>query len=1031
MKLKVIIQIILTSIVFTFLTILSGCGKNVEINVGMPPEIFVEYGESIAFEKAELIKGNEPFESEFDISMTLFDADSNEIIVRGNLFTPEIGEYKLVYSIPMDGVKDYVVKILCRDTKAPEIKFNDFVIEGVKGDRIPLPHYVFSDMSGIDATTVTWKLTFNGLDVLVEDETFLAENVGEYKLNIQCADNVGNKFNKTYSITIAEPYSDTDLADTSLFEFDDLGYVNLVKRELTSDTQSTYEVVTDINKLPSSGDKSFFGGALKLSLVDSSDLKLKFISPKTINPKSYGDGINYVYVDLYADGFVNKALWLDIDGNEIAKAVNVKQGWVKMSFPLSSLGSDFKDFYMRFNSDEATFVYIDKIYFGVKKNDIHQGQEDIDGNIIITDMCAEDYVMDDVIIPNGDNLGSTTLYQTDKPNALEYVEGSHKGIAFTRNNSIGVRSGFMYMFDNPLQMDDFAKIMIDAYTETVSQDMWWGVVVGTKCYYVGDINKAGEHTYTIYKSNIETLPNIVKDYPTGVTAIDGVYFYSYKDKDENFANEYTVIIEKICYADKIWSDDNLAEHYIADFDEKGYVDMISTSRGYAADIVSPNSENISDIKHTTNILKITGGEAWQYGVLLSLQNALSLENVYSLNFEMYLSSNIPNGNLVMQLYSSDGGVKYFNLSNLAGETDEWITVAISKDVIDATSLKQGETFTDISNIAFSVNKVGLISYIDSIFYIDKSEAVITNENNKADFSQIDYSPEVTIASYGSMPASVQDETHVGDSLTLGFSRQWARVSIIMKEKENLSNNNSVYINIYTSSAMQVGIKFMQDGYSDFICDSTIFNLVAGWNLIEVNTTYLKNFVSGKTSIGYVYIQSFTSTTATVYIHSIYFDEPSEDPASDKSTNANNLLDYSNYTYSTSTNEIATVQLDDIKDENHIGDAIKANFTAQWASICVGFKESVALSNDKIVKIIIYTTKAIELGVKFAQNDSTDYVCDGTNLVLSAGWNMLEINMADLPNLRGEKTEINYIFLQLRTNVPTTIYIHNVYCDTMQ
>ena len=269
MKLKVIIQIILTSIVFTFLTILSGCGKNVEINVGMPPEIFVEYGESIAFEKAELIKGNKPFESEFDISMSLFDGDNNEIIVRGNLFTPDIGEYKLVYSIPIDGVKDYVINISCRDTKAPEITFNDFVIEGVKGDRIPLPHYVFSDMSGIDATTVTWKLTFNGLDVLVEDETFLAENVGEYKLNIQCADNVGNKFNKTYSITIAEPYSDTDLADTSLFEFDDLGYVNLVKRELTSDTQSTYEVVTDINKLPSSGDKSFFGGALKLSLVDS------------------------------------------------------------------------------------------------------------------------------------------------------------------------------------------------------------------------------------------------------------------------------------------------------------------------------------------------------------------------------------------------------------------------------------------------------------------------------------------------------------------------------------------------------------------------------------------------------------------------------------------------------------------------------------------------------------------------------------------------------------------------------------------
>ena len=1031
LKLKVKLQLILTFIFCTFLTLLTACGENVEIKVDMSTKILVEYGESVALEKAELFKNNKPFESEFDISMSLFDSGNNEIIVRGNLFTPDIGDYKLVYSIPIDGVKDYVVNISCRDTKAPEITFNDFVIEGLQGDVIPLPQYVFSDMSGIDASSIKWKLTYGGVDVPVENQTFIAENIGEYKLNIQCADNVGNKFDKTYSINIIEYFSDNDLADTSLFEFDDVGYVNIVKRQLTNDSQSKYEVITDINKLPSSGDKPFFGGALKLSLVDNADLKLKFISPKTINTKSYGDGINYVYVDLYADGFVNKVLWLDINGNELGKAVNVKQGWVKMSFPLSSLGYDFKDFYMRFNSDEATFVYVDKIYFGVKKNDIHQGQEDLDGNIIITDMCAENCVMDDVIIPNGDNLGPTTLYQTDEPNSLKYVEGTHKGIAFTRNNGIGVRSGFMYMFDNPLKMEDFAKIMIDAYTETASPDMWWGVVVGTRCYYVGDIDKAGEHTYTIYKNNIETLPIIVKDYPDGLTAIDGVYFYSYKDKDENFANEYTVIIEKICYADKIWSDDDLAEHYIADFDEKGYVDMISTSRGYSADIVSPTGENISDATHTTNILKLTGGVEWQYGVLLSLQNAVLLEDIYSLNFEVYLSSNVPSGNLVMQLYSSDGGVKYFNLSTLAGKTDEWITVAISKDVIDATSLKQGETFTDISIIAFSVNKTGLVSYIDSIFYIDKSDAVITNGNNKADFSQREFSVEVTNASYGSMPANVQDENHVGDSLKLEFSGKWARVSITMKEEENLANNNSVYFNIYTSSAMQVGIKFMQDGYSDYICDCTNVNLVAGWNLIEVNTGALNNLVSGKTSIGYVYIQSFTSTTATVYIHSIYYDEPSGDSGSDEPTNANNLLDYSNYTYSSGTNGIATVQLDDIKDENHIGDAIKANFTAQWTSICIVFKESVALSNDKIVKVSIYTTESIELGVKFAQDDSTDYVCDGTNLALSAGWNMLEINMADLPNLRGEKTEINYIFLQLRTTVPTTIYIHNVYCDTAQ
>ena len=102
---KLLTSILGLTFVSTLTIFASSCtsGK-VSIQVDLGEEVFVEYGRSIKLEEGELFKGNKPYKSDEKVSMTLFDEENNEVIVAGNLFTPNVGEYKLVYSVAIDKV---------------------------------------------------------------------------------------------------------------------------------------------------------------------------------------------------------------------------------------------------------------------------------------------------------------------------------------------------------------------------------------------------------------------------------------------------------------------------------------------------------------------------------------------------------------------------------------------------------------------------------------------------------------------------------------------------------------------------------------------------------------------------------------------------------------------------------------------------------------------------------------------------------------------------------------------------------------
>ena len=199
-------------------------------------------------------------------------------------------------------------------------------------------------------------------------------------------------------------------------------------------------------------------------------------------------------------------------------------------------------------------------------------------------------------------------------------------------------------------------------------------------------------------------------------------------------------------------------------------------------------------------------------------------------------------------------------------------------------------------------------------------------------------------------------------------------------------------------------------------------------MIAIDTTALPSIVSGKTTLAYIFLQDRTGAT-TVYVQNVYYGETEsgEDGGNtDEPVSVTNVADFSKYTYSAGTQAIVYGAIPTtVQDETHTGEALKADFTAQWTSITIKLSETASMSDGKVVYLSIYTENAIQIGVKFAQDNATDFVCDGTNIDLQAGWNLIAIDTTALPNVVSGKTTLGYIFLQDRTGA-TTVYIQNVY-----
>ena len=176
-----------------------------------------------------------------------------------------------------------------------------------------------------------------------------------------------------------------------------------------------------------------------------------------------------------------------------------------------------------------------------------------------------------------------------------------------------------------------------------------------------------------------------------------------------------------------------------------------------------------------------------------------------------------------------------------------------------------EKITKLDSFTFHRNYNKTNIYVDTITFIE-GVAEVKPQNIATLDGYAAYS-NISNFSFNAMPEELKAGSLLGgDAAKWTFNAQWANVTF--KLTETVSIGAKVYVSIYTDSAIEIGFKFAQDSNSDWVASSSNKTLVAGWNLVEIDTSNLSEMVSGKTAINYIHLQNRTGH-AVVYLESVY------------------------------------------------------------------------------------------------------------------------------------------------------------------
>lgn len=135
--------------------------------------------------------------------ITVKDATGKEYEVKDSSFTPDhIGIYTITYTVTYGDnqsvSKSYTITVA--DLSAPEI-VSDFKADNliILGETVDLSSVTVTDNSKEDITP-TVKVTYNDEEVAVNDNKFVADKKGVYKVNVTATDSSENKLDKSFNI---------------------------------------------------------------------------------------------------------------------------------------------------------------------------------------------------------------------------------------------------------------------------------------------------------------------------------------------------------------------------------------------------------------------------------------------------------------------------------------------------------------------------------------------------------------------------------------------------------------------------------------------------------------------------------------------------------------------------------------------------------------------------------------------------------------------------------------------------------------
>ncbi len=344
---------LLLMLVVTVILTATSCAASISLEQA---EYYAEYGERFYIPEPVLNKADKA-----DVTYEVKDAEGNTVTKAAlGSFYPEIGTYTLTYTY--DG-KTASAKIICADTKGPQIEYIDHTKTVFEGEAITVPTFAATDVSGVQDGSASLKI-YRGLEGESEispneNNQIIAEaGVGAYRFVYTVSDIYSN-VGKTELITeVKVDYIDVSIKDGYMWDFDEPDYITLVGSHTAAD------VVAPDSSIVTEGVPDIDGGALKLSADgDGVYAGVNILHGKSINTGEISRMIMRVYADRDITILSVKALREDLANIEFS---DLKQGtWYDLEINPRALYPDATDvdhLEISFRNTGATNLYIDSIY---------------------------------------------------------------------------------------------------------------------------------------------------------------------------------------------------------------------------------------------------------------------------------------------------------------------------------------------------------------------------------------------------------------------------------------------------------------------------------------------------------------------------------------------------------------------------------------------------------------------------------------------------------------------------------------------
>ena len=196
-------------------------GENSIVLTEGKTQYVVDYGEWFDIPEATV-------NTDAKVEYTVTDESGAPVKLYNGRFKPSIGSFTITYQA--EGFDDVVVTMNCKDDAAPTFSLESFVYGAVSGDVLDVPTFILEDPSGVnyDKTEISVYYGEQRTPVEIVDGKYTVDNAGLYSVEVYIEDTLGNHTVVVNEVTVSGAFVDTQLAKTTLMDFDENEYVNII-----------------------------------------------------------------------------------------------------------------------------------------------------------------------------------------------------------------------------------------------------------------------------------------------------------------------------------------------------------------------------------------------------------------------------------------------------------------------------------------------------------------------------------------------------------------------------------------------------------------------------------------------------------------------------------------------------------------------------------------------------------------------------------------------------------------------------------